>query len=221
MRKTITGMLAVGTLIATGCGGGTTFANKPRPPTPINLTVYVNNARVSSPRPRWRRTGGLHRHQPGQPRESVERPPRRRVGRPTGRRHRPDQPPGDRPGDRRPEQAGHLHADAAANGSTDASPGAADDPAGDAAHRSAATELEQRTCCSRNGSRRAGVRHAGGPAPTPWPPQLGPRRNSPSGRSRPTPRPPRHLQAKRGPSLRLHNHSLRAILACVQVTTGK
>jgi hypothetical protein len=30
-----------------GCGGGTHFANKPRPPTPVNLAVYVNDARIS------------------------------------------------------------------------------------------------------------------------------------------------------------------------------
>ena len=32
---------------ASSCGGGSTFANKPRPATPVNLTVYINNARVS------------------------------------------------------------------------------------------------------------------------------------------------------------------------------
>ena len=47
MRKTITGMLVAGAFVATGCGGGSTFANKPRPATPVNLTVYVNNSRVS------------------------------------------------------------------------------------------------------------------------------------------------------------------------------
>lgn len=30
-----------------GCGSSGTFANKPRPASPVNLTVYVNNARVS------------------------------------------------------------------------------------------------------------------------------------------------------------------------------
>jgi hypothetical protein len=34
------------TLSACGTSGGT-FANKPRPATPINLSVYINNARVS------------------------------------------------------------------------------------------------------------------------------------------------------------------------------
>jgi hypothetical protein len=47
MRRGTFGILAVISLTAAACGGGTTFANKPRPPTPVNLTVYVNNARVS------------------------------------------------------------------------------------------------------------------------------------------------------------------------------
>jgi hypothetical protein len=47
MRRTTSGMLAVCALAICGCGGGTTFANKPRPATPVNLTVYINNARVS------------------------------------------------------------------------------------------------------------------------------------------------------------------------------
>ena len=47
MRRWTFGILAVMSLTAAGCGGGTTFANKPRPPTPVNLTVYINNARVS------------------------------------------------------------------------------------------------------------------------------------------------------------------------------
>jgi hypothetical protein len=47
MRRTTIGILATGALCAAGCGGGTTFANNPRPPTPVDVTVYVNNARVS------------------------------------------------------------------------------------------------------------------------------------------------------------------------------
>lgn len=47
MRRWTFGIFAVMTLAVAGCGGGTTFANKPRPPTPVNLTVYINNARVS------------------------------------------------------------------------------------------------------------------------------------------------------------------------------
>jgi hypothetical protein len=30
-----------------GCGSSSKFANKPRPAAPVNLTVYVNNSRVS------------------------------------------------------------------------------------------------------------------------------------------------------------------------------
>jgi len=47
MRTTTIGILAVGALSAAGCGGGATFANNPRPPTPVDLTVYINNSRVS------------------------------------------------------------------------------------------------------------------------------------------------------------------------------
>jgi hypothetical protein len=51
MRRTIIGMLAVCALGAASCGGGSNFANDPRPPVPVNLTVYINNARISlSPR---------------------------------------------------------------------------------------------------------------------------------------------------------------------------
>ncbi len=38
-------VLAAGAIA--GCGGGAHFANLPRPPIPINLTVYINNQRVS------------------------------------------------------------------------------------------------------------------------------------------------------------------------------
>ena len=38
-------VLAAGAIA--GCGGGTHFANLPRPPNPINLAVYINNQRVS------------------------------------------------------------------------------------------------------------------------------------------------------------------------------
>ena len=34
-------------LAACGTGGTGSFANKPRPPSPVNLTVYINNSRVS------------------------------------------------------------------------------------------------------------------------------------------------------------------------------
>ncbi len=47
MRSRTIGILATGALLATACGGGSHFANKPRPAVPVNLTVYINNARVS------------------------------------------------------------------------------------------------------------------------------------------------------------------------------
>jgi hypothetical protein len=48
MRTSTFGMLTVGALLFAGCGsGGQKFANKPRPPAPVNLSVYVNNSRVS------------------------------------------------------------------------------------------------------------------------------------------------------------------------------
>ena len=48
MRRCKFGILAaVLAIVAGGCGGGGTFANKPRPPTPVNLTVYIDNSRVS------------------------------------------------------------------------------------------------------------------------------------------------------------------------------
>jgi hypothetical protein len=40
-------MAAAGSLLLAGCGGGATFANKPRPPVPVNVTVYINDQRVS------------------------------------------------------------------------------------------------------------------------------------------------------------------------------
>lgn len=48
MRRTTLAMLAVttGTMVA-ACGGGTHFANRPRPPAPVNMTVYINDQRVS------------------------------------------------------------------------------------------------------------------------------------------------------------------------------
>lgn len=46
MRKATVGIVSV-TLLATGCGSGAHFANKPRPPTPVDSTVYISDARVS------------------------------------------------------------------------------------------------------------------------------------------------------------------------------
>jgi hypothetical protein len=47
MRRTTIGILAICGLALAGCGAGSKFANKPRPPLPINLSVYINNARIS------------------------------------------------------------------------------------------------------------------------------------------------------------------------------
>ena len=47
MRRTTLAMLALVSATASGCGGGTHFANRPRPPAPVNMTVYVNDQRVS------------------------------------------------------------------------------------------------------------------------------------------------------------------------------
>lgn len=46
MRTTTVGIVSL-TLLAAGCGGGAHFANKSRPPTPVDSTVYINDARVS------------------------------------------------------------------------------------------------------------------------------------------------------------------------------
>ena len=47
-RSTIT-MVGLVALVATGCGSGNSahFANLPRPPSPVNVTVYINDQRVS------------------------------------------------------------------------------------------------------------------------------------------------------------------------------
>jgi hypothetical protein len=47
MRRITIGILGTTVLVASGCGGGKTFANQPRPPIPVNLTVYINDARIS------------------------------------------------------------------------------------------------------------------------------------------------------------------------------
>jgi hypothetical protein len=46
MRRSTIGILAVTAATLAGCGSGSTFANLPRPPTPIDLTVYISNQRV-------------------------------------------------------------------------------------------------------------------------------------------------------------------------------
>jgi hypothetical protein len=47
MRRRTIGLLAVGAVALAGCGSSKQFANLPRPPTPVDLTVYINDARVS------------------------------------------------------------------------------------------------------------------------------------------------------------------------------
>ncbi len=48
MRRTTIGILVASALAVSSCGSsGGTFANRPRPPAPVNLTVYVNDSRVS------------------------------------------------------------------------------------------------------------------------------------------------------------------------------
>lgn len=42
----MSGILALGAVALAGCGGGAHFADKPRPPTPDNVTVYIDNSRV-------------------------------------------------------------------------------------------------------------------------------------------------------------------------------
>ncbi len=47
MRKTTFSTVAVALVAVSGCGGGTHFANEPRPAAPVNLSVFIDNARVS------------------------------------------------------------------------------------------------------------------------------------------------------------------------------
>jgi hypothetical protein len=49
MRRTLPVMLAAATATAAlaGCGGGKQFANNPRPPAPVDLTVYINDHYVT------------------------------------------------------------------------------------------------------------------------------------------------------------------------------
>lgn len=41
------GVLAVTAVAVSGCGGNQKFVNRPRPPLPVNLTVYINDFKVS------------------------------------------------------------------------------------------------------------------------------------------------------------------------------
>jgi hypothetical protein len=47
MRRTTIGFLALSAMAVAGCGGSSKFANQPRPATPVDLTVYINDSRVS------------------------------------------------------------------------------------------------------------------------------------------------------------------------------
>jgi hypothetical protein len=48
MRTRTIGMLAVGAIAVAGCGGSSKrYANEAPPPTPVNVTVFIDNARVS------------------------------------------------------------------------------------------------------------------------------------------------------------------------------
>lgn len=48
MRRTMVGMCTASALLLSACGGSSGgFQNRPRPPIPVNLSVYINDARVS------------------------------------------------------------------------------------------------------------------------------------------------------------------------------
>lgn len=47
MRRTKLGLVASVAAVVAGCGGGAHFANLPRPPSPVNLSVYIDDQRVS------------------------------------------------------------------------------------------------------------------------------------------------------------------------------
>jgi hypothetical protein len=47
MRRTTIGMLMLAGVVVSSCGNSTTFANKPRPASAVNVTVYLNQTRVS------------------------------------------------------------------------------------------------------------------------------------------------------------------------------
>ncbi len=46
-RRTTIGMLAVSALAVSACGASSQGATTPRAPAPVNLTVYIDNSRVS------------------------------------------------------------------------------------------------------------------------------------------------------------------------------
>ena len=47
MRRNTAGMVVLAAVIVAGCGGSSHFANQTRPPSPVNLTIYINDQRVS------------------------------------------------------------------------------------------------------------------------------------------------------------------------------
>jgi hypothetical protein len=47
MRRSTFAILLTSAFAISACGSGAMFANRPRPPTPVNLTVYINDSRVS------------------------------------------------------------------------------------------------------------------------------------------------------------------------------
>jgi hypothetical protein len=47
MRKNTIVLLALGAFLIAGCGSSKQFANQPRSPVPVNLTVYIDNKSVS------------------------------------------------------------------------------------------------------------------------------------------------------------------------------
>ena len=48
MRKTTSLLLALSAVATAGCSSSGTFANKPAPPQPVNVTVYINDAKISA-----------------------------------------------------------------------------------------------------------------------------------------------------------------------------
>jgi hypothetical protein len=48
MRKTTSLLLAFSAAAVCGCTSSGTFANKPSPPQPVNVTVYINDSKVSA-----------------------------------------------------------------------------------------------------------------------------------------------------------------------------
>lgn len=47
MRKTTSLLVALSAVSIAGCGSSGTFANKPAPPQPVNVTVYINSSKIS------------------------------------------------------------------------------------------------------------------------------------------------------------------------------